>query len=123
MIFVITILIIKTLALFFCCIMQNKNLIKNNFYMYYIFFGIFLAFSAIAWIFITILFFNNKIVSSELKIFTMYNGAIYGVFWFFAFLKNIKYNVFLKIGNVAFPLMAVIGFWGLIKHWVIFFIK
>lgn len=123
MIFVITILIIKTLALFFCFDNQHKSLKQNNYKKFYLFFFWFIGFSFFTWILITIAFFIDKIGSNKLKIFTMYNGAIYGAFWFFTFLKNLKYEVFLKVANVFFPLMAVLGFWGLIKHWIIFFIQ
>ena len=117
MFFVLTILIVKAIVLFFCCVVGHKSLKANNFKKYYLFFGVFLALSLPTWILITIPFFMDKISSNEVNIFTLYNGVIYGAFLIFTFIENLKYRMFLKIGNVVFPLMAGLLFLKAIKYW------
>ena len=106
MIFVITILIIKTLALIFCFIMEHKCLKVGNFKSFYLFFLCFIGFSFFTWILIAIAFSIDKIASSEVNLFALCNGIIYGIFLIFTFIKNLKYCVFAKMGNWIFPILA-----------------
>ena len=106
MIFVITILIIKTLALIFFFFLEHKSLKVGNYKSFYLDFFWFIAFSFFTWFLIAIAFSIDKIVSSEVNIFAVYSGIIYGIFLIFTFIKNLKYQVFAKIGNWFFLIIA-----------------